>query len=90
MKDIHEVLRRKQAQYIELGKQIEALQGAADTLKSVASLLTDESDMPNRAMPEFEAPAPRAAAAAASASSAPSPAAPKPVTPARTTVPRWP
>jgi len=53
MKDIHEVLRRKQAQYIELGKQIEALQGAADTLKSVASLLTDESDAPNRAVPEF-------------------------------------
>jgi hypothetical protein len=89
MKDIHEVLRRKQAQYIELGKQIEALQGAADTLKSVASLLTDESDTPNRAMPEFEA-APRAAAAAASASSAPAPAAAKPATPARTTVPRWP
>jgi hypothetical protein len=88
MKDIHEVLRRKQAQYIELGKQIEALQGAADTLKSVASLLTDESEAPSRAMPEFEAP--RAAAAAASASSAPAPSAAKPATPARTTVPRWP
>ena len=67
MKDIHEVLRRKQAQYAELGKQIEALQGAAETLKSVASLLTDE-DSSNRAMPEFEAPAPAARAAAASAS----------------------
>jgi hypothetical protein len=87
MKDIHEVLRRKQAQYIELGRQIEALQGAADTLKSVASLLNDESDTPNRATPEFEAP--RAAAAAASASSAPAAPA-KPATPARTTVPRWP
>jgi len=89
MKDIHEVLRRKQAQYIELGKQIEALQGAADTLKSVASLLTDDTDTPNKAMPEFEAPA-QARAAAASASSSPAPAAPKPATPARTTVPRWP
>jgi hypothetical protein len=89
MKDIHEVLRKKQAQYIELGKQIEALQGAADTLKSVASLLTEDGDAPNRAMPEFEAPQ-RAAAAAASASSAPAPAAPKPAAPARTTVPRWP
>ena len=88
MKDIHEVLRRKQAQYAELGKQIEALQGAAETLKSVASLLTDE-DGPSRPMPEFEAPAPLARAAAASASSAPAPAA-KPATPARTTVPRWP
>jgi len=89
MKDIHEVLRRKQAQYIELGKQIEALQGAADTLKSVASLLTDDGDAPNRT-PEFEAPAPAARAAAASASSSPAPAAAKPAVPARTTVPRWP
>jgi len=89
MKDIHEVLRRKQAQYIELGKQIEALQGAADTLKSVASLLTDDGDAPNR-IPEFEAPAPAARAAAASASSSPAPAAAKPAAPARTTVPRWP
>lgn len=88
MKDIHEVLRRKQAQYIELGKQIEALQGAAETLKSVASLLTEE-ESPNRAMPEFEAPAPAARAAAASASSAPAAPA-KPAAPARTTVPRWP
>jgi hypothetical protein len=92
MKDIHEVLRKKQAQYIELGKQIEALQGAADTLKSVASLLTDEADGSGRA-PEFEAP-PRAvaaaAAAAAAAPSAPAPVAPKPATAARTTVPRWP
>ncbi len=42
MKDIHEVLRRKQAQYAELGKQIEALQGAAETLKSVAGLLSED------------------------------------------------
>ena len=86
MKDIHEVLRRKQAQYAELGKQIEALQGAADTLKSVASLLAEDSDGASHA-PEFEAPAPAARAAAASASQAP---AAKPATPARTTVPRWP
>jgi len=88
MKDIHEVLRRKQAQYAELGKQIEALQGAAETLKSVASLLTDDD---GHAMPEFEAPAPAARAAAASASASPAPAASaKPAAPARTTVPRWP
>ena len=88
MKDIHEVLRRKQAQYTELGKQIEALQGAADTLKSVASLLAEDGEGHSSAAPEFEAPAPapQARAAAASASSAP----PKPAAPARTTVPRWP
>ena len=87
MKDIHEVLRRKQAQYAELGKQIEALQSAAETLKSVASLLAEDGDGHSHAAPEFEAPVPQARAAAASASAA---APPKPAAPARTTVPRWP
>ena len=32
MKDIHEVLRRKQAKYAQLAKQIEALQQAAENL----------------------------------------------------------
>ena len=41
MKDIHEVLRRKQAQYAALAKQIEALQAAADKLREVAPLLAD-------------------------------------------------
>ena len=36
MKDIHEVLRRKQAQYTQLGKQIEMLQQAAEKLREVA------------------------------------------------------
>jgi hypothetical protein len=92
MKDIHEVLRRKQAQYAELGKQIEALQGAAETLKSVASLLSDETDAQGGATSgEFTAPSPvPARAAAASASSGASSAAPKAAAPARTTVPRWP
>jgi len=31
MKDIHEVLRRKQAKYAQLAKQIEALQQAAES-----------------------------------------------------------
>ncbi len=39
MKDIHEVLRRKQAKYAQLGKQIEALQQAAEKLREVAPLL---------------------------------------------------
>ena len=35
MKDIHEVLRRKQAKYAQLAKQIEALQQAAEKLREV-------------------------------------------------------
>jgi len=42
VKDIHEVIRRKQAEQAQLGKQIEALQGAADVLKNVAHLLNEE------------------------------------------------
>jgi hypothetical protein len=44
MKDIHEVLRKKQAQQAQLGKQIEALQHAAEQLRSVAHLLEGEDD----------------------------------------------
>jgi hypothetical protein len=44
MKDIHEVLRKKQAQQAQLGKQIEALQHAAEQLRSVAHLLEGEED----------------------------------------------
>ena len=39
MKDIHEVLRRKQGQYTQLGKQIEMLQQAAEKLREVESRL---------------------------------------------------
>ena len=42
MKDIHEVLRRKQAEQAQLGKQIEALQTAAEQLRSVAHLLGED------------------------------------------------
>lgn len=42
MKDIHEVLRRKQAEQALLGKQIEALQTAAEQLRGVAHLLNEE------------------------------------------------
>ena len=41
MKDIHEVLRRKQAKYAQLSKQIEALQQAAEKLREVAPLLAE-------------------------------------------------
>ena len=37
MKDIHEVLRRKQAKYAQLGKQIEALQQAAEKLRTTTT-----------------------------------------------------
>lgn len=44
MKDIHEVLHKKQAELARLGKQIEALQNAAEQLRGVAHLLHDEPD----------------------------------------------
>jgi len=44
MKDIHEVLRQKQAKYAALGKQIEALQQAAEKLREVAPLLADHEE----------------------------------------------
>jgi len=44
VRDIHEVLRKKQAEQAQLGKQIEALQNAAEQLRTVAHLLDDEGD----------------------------------------------
>jgi hypothetical protein len=44
VKDIHEVLRKKQAQQAQLAKQIEALQHAAEGLRNVAHLLEGEED----------------------------------------------
>lgn len=85
MKDIHEALRRKQAKYAQLGKQIELLQQAADKLREVAPLLAENSDDDDAVvLPEAdEQPAAKAAAAPAGAA----PGAPKA---ARATVPRWP
>jgi len=42
VRDIYEVLRKKQAEQAQLGKQIEALQSAAEQLRSVAHLLNAE------------------------------------------------
>jgi hypothetical protein len=42
LKDIYEVLRKKQAEQAQLGKQIEALQTAAEQLRGVAHLLNEE------------------------------------------------
>ena len=44
MRDIHEVLRKKQAEQAQLGKQIEALQNAAEQLRNVAHLLNAEHE----------------------------------------------
>jgi len=87
MKDIHEVLRHKQAQYAQLGKQIEMLQQAAEKLREVAPLLT-ENDVEDDAavLSEVEEDGSNAMAAKAGAQSAGA-AAPKP---SRSMAPRWP
>jgi hypothetical protein len=54
MKDIHEVLRRKQAKYAQLAKQIEALQQAAEKLREVAPLLAESDDDDNVVLAEPE------------------------------------
>jgi hypothetical protein len=95
MKDIHEVLRRKQAQYAQLGKQIEALQAAAESLRSVEALLAEDGDdfaEPAPSVPASEEHAPAYAAKAAAASTSAGPTAPQPTTvkPGRPVAPRWP
>ena len=83
MKDIHEVLRRKQAKYAQLGKQIEMLQQAAEKLREVAPLLAEtEEDDPAILADDDPAPLGAKAAAGASAQS------PKPF--GRPMPPRWP
>ncbi len=84
MKDIHEVLRRKQAKYAQLGKQIEALQQAAEKLREVAPLLADVEDDDAVVLSEVDdQPAAQAATATAGGSSTAS-------KPGRGSVPRWP
>jgi hypothetical protein len=87
MKDIHEVLRRKQAQYVQLAKQIEALQGAAEKLREVAPLLADGDDEPAPAVMEESAEEARPTAKAAAATASPQGTGKVPV---RGTAPRWP
>jgi len=85
MKDIHEVLRHKQAQYAQLGKQIEMLQQAAEKLREVAPLLADSETEDDSAVLAEVVEDTNAMAAKAGAQS--SSAAAKP---ARGTTPRWP
>ena len=84
MKDIHEVLRRKQAKYAQLSKQIEALQQAAEKLREVAPLLAESDDEESTVLAEVEDQG--MAARAGSAPSGGSSSAPKPAPRA----PRWP
>ena len=72
MKDIHEVLRRKQARYAQLAKQIEALQQAAEKLREVAPLLAENEEDDNVVLAEMDddsTPSQPTKASAASASS---------------------
>jgi hypothetical protein len=85
MKDIHEVLRRKQAQHAQLGKQIEMLRQAAEKLREVAPLLAEsEAEEDNGVLAEVEE---NSSAMAAKAGAPSGSAEPKP---ARSTTPRWP
>jgi hypothetical protein len=86
MKDIHEVLRRKQGQYAQLGKQIEMLQQAAEKLREVAPLLAENDNEDDSAV-LTEVDDENSNAMAAKASAQPSTAAAKP---ARSVTPRWP
>jgi hypothetical protein len=85
MKDIHEVLRRKQAKFAQLSKQIEALQQAAEKLREVAPLLAESDDEESAVLAEVEehvnSMAARAGSEASGAASATKPA-PR--------APRWP
>ena len=86
MKDIHEVLRQKQAKYAQLGKQIEMLQQAAEKLREVAPLLAESDEEDNVVLAEVDdasADAMSAKAGAGSSGGSSSKA-------SRPTAPRWP
>ena len=85
MKDIHEVLRQKQAKYAQLGKQIEMLQQAAEKLREVAPLLAENDDEDNSVLAEVDEAGQDAMAAKVGASSSPSAS-----KAARPAAPRWP
>jgi hypothetical protein len=86
MKDIHEVLRQKQAKYAQLGKQIEMLQQAAEKLREVAPLLAESDDEDNAVLAEGDDSAILAEAAKAGASSGSA----NPSKAGRPAAPRWP
>jgi len=86
MKDIHEVLRQKQAKYAQLGKQIEMLQQAAEKLREVAPLLAESDEEDNVVLSEVDDSQSDSMAAKAGAGAAGSTASKT----TRPTAPRWP
>ncbi len=87
MRDIHEVLRNKQAKYAQLGKQIEMLQQAAEKLREVAPLLAESDDDDSMVLNDVDEPNTMAASAGAGSSlNQAMPAKP----PVRGAAPRWP
>ena len=88
MKDIHEVLRQKQAKYSQLGKQIEMLQQAAEKLREVAPLLAESDEEDNVVLAEVDdSSAPQDSMAAKAGAGSASASASKA---SRPTAPRWP
>ena len=87
MKDIHEVLRQKQAKYAQLGKQIEMLQQAAEKLREVAPLLAESDEEDNAVLAEVEEVTGQADAMAAKAGANSGSTGSKG---SRPTAPRWP
>ena len=88
MKDIHEVLRKKQARYAQLAKQIEMLQQAAEKLREVAPLLSENDDDDSAILAEVDDDIVQPSAMAAKAASATSNTQAAPAKPVR--APRWP
>ena len=86
MKDIHEVLRQKQAKYAKLGKQIEMLQQAAEKLREVAPLLAENDEEDNVVLSEVDDSQSDSMAAKAGAGSTGSTASKA----TRPSAPRWP
>jgi hypothetical protein len=87
MKDIHEVLRQKQAKYAQLGKQIEMLQQAAEKLREVAPLLAESDEEDNVVLAEADDSSQQGDAMAAKAGAGSSGTSAKVIRP---TAPRWP
>lgn len=87
MKDIHEVLRQKQAKYAQLGKQIEMLQQAAEKLREVAPLLAENDDADNSVLAEVDDAGQGDSMAAKAGASSGSSSSSKP---SRSNAPRWP
>jgi phage tail tape-measure protein len=88
MKDIHEVLRQKQAKYAQLGKQIEMLQQAAEKLREVAPLLAESDEEDNVVLADVDETTDQGDAMAAKAGATSGGTSPSKSS--RPTAPRWP